>query len=80
MTLENCVTLMLIHQQIMFRINSRTNDEGWNTIFKDGWDQLNSGQCYFSVGRGKKNVSTNIIEAIKYVKNCKSKDFGVVEK
>ena len=67
-------------------LTARTNDEGWNTIFK-GWLQtfrLNSKDklLIFSVGGGnlKKNVSTNIIEAIKYAKNCKSKILSVVGK
>jgi D-sedoheptulose 7-phosphate isomerase len=67
-------------------LTARTNDEGWDTIFK-GWLQtfrLNSKDklLIFSVGGGnlKKNVSTNIIEAIKYAKKCKSKILSVVGK
>lgn len=67
-------------------LTARTNDEGWDTIFK-GWLQtfrLNSKDklLIFSVGGGnlKKNVSTNIIEAIKYAKKRKSKILSVVGK
>lgn len=67
-------------------LTARTNDEGWDTVFIS-WlktfrlkskDKL----LIFSVGGGnlKKNVSTNIIQAIKYAKKCKSKVLSIVGK
>jgi D-sedoheptulose 7-phosphate isomerase len=67
-------------------LTARTNDEGWHTIFKS-WliiSKLNKNDLIFvfSVGGGdeKKNVSTNIIEALKFAKLKKSKICGIVGK
>ena len=66
-------------------LTARTNDEGWNTIFVE-WlkiSRLNSNDILFilSVGGGdkEKNISPNLVEAIKYAKeNTKSKILGMV--
>ena len=66
-------------------LTARTNDEGWNTIFVE-WlkiSRLNSNDILFilSVGGGdkEKNISPNLVEAIKYAKeNTKSKILGIV--
>tara|TARA_B100001093_G_scaffold519622_1_gene609503 strand:+ start:3736 stop:4332 length:597 start_codon:yes stop_codon:yes gene_type:complete len=66
-------------------LTARTNDEGWNTIFVE-WlkiSRLNSNDILFilSVGGGdkEKNISPNLVEAIKYAKeNSKSKILGIV--
>lgn len=67
-------------------LTARTNDEGWNTVFKS-WlvtSKLKKKDLLFvfSVGGGnlKYNVSTNIIEAIKYAKLKKTKICGIVGK
>mgnify|MGYP001430805333 CR=1 FL=1 len=58
-------------------ITARTNDDGWEHIFSE-WlkiSKISSKDCIliFSVGGGnlKKNVSINIINAIKYAKKNK---------
>tara|TARA_B100001540_G_C15753202_1_gene618001 strand:- start:313 stop:897 length:585 start_codon:yes stop_codon:yes gene_type:complete len=65
-------------------ITAKTNDEGFETIF-DSYLKLskfnkNDVLMIFSVGGGniKKNVSVNIIKAIKFAKNKKSKIICVV--
>ena len=65
-------------------ITAKTNDEGFETIF-DSYLKLskfnkNDVLMIFSVGGGniKKNVSVNIIKAIKFAKNKKSKIVCVV--
>jgi D-sedoheptulose 7-phosphate isomerase len=67
-------------------LTARANDEGWHTIFKS-WlivSKLNKNDLIFvfSVGGGdlKKNVSTNIIEALKFAKLRKAKICGIVGK
>jgi len=67
-------------------LTARTNDEGWLTIFKS-WlivSKLNKNDLIFvfSVGGGdlKRNVSTNIIEALKFAKLKKAKICGIVGK
>jgi len=67
-------------------LTARTNDEGWHTIFKS-WlivSKLNKNDLIFvfSVGGGdaKRNVSTNIIEALKFAKLKKAKICGIVGK
>jgi D-sedoheptulose 7-phosphate isomerase len=67
-------------------LTARTNDEGWSTIFKS-WlivSKLNKNDLIFvfSVGGGdvKRNVSTNIIEALKFAKLKKAKICGIVGK
>ena len=60
-------------------LKARTNDEGWNTIFEN-WLKISNFNkkdaiVIFSVGGGnlKKNISTNLINAIKLAKRKKSK-------
>ena len=67
-------------------LTARTNDEGWNTVFKE-WlktSNLNKKDLIFilSVGGGNKvkRVSENLVEAIKYAKKIKSKICGIVGK
>ena len=65
-------------------LTARTNDEGWSEIFSQ-WlitSKLNSKDIIFifSVGGGnlKKNVSINLVNAIKYGKKVKSKITGII--
>jgi D-sedoheptulose 7-phosphate isomerase len=65
-------------------LTARINDDGWNTSLRN-WlkiSKLNSKDALFilSVGGGdpKKNVSVNLIEAVKYAKKKKTKVFGIV--
>ena len=65
-------------------LTARTNDEGWESVFEP-WlklNKLNSKDAVFvfSVGGGnfKKNISTNIINALKYAKTTNSKILGIV--
>jgi len=65
-------------------LTARTNDEGWDSIF-DSWLKIfrltsKDKILIFSVGGGnlEKNVSTNLIKAIKYAKKCKSKVLSIV--
>ena len=65
-------------------LTARTNDEGWATIFA-GWLQtskLSSKDAIFifSVGGGnlEKNISPNLVEALKYAKTVGAKVAGVV--
>jgi D-sedoheptulose 7-phosphate isomerase len=65
-------------------LTARTNDEGWNTIFSE-WlkvSKLSSKDCLFvlSVGGGnlEKNISPNLVEALKYGKSVNSKIAGIV--
>jgi D-sedoheptulose 7-phosphate isomerase len=67
-------------------LTARTNDEGWHTIFKS-WlivSKLNKNDLIFvfSVGGGdvKRNISVNIIEALKFAKLKKAKICGIVGK
>jgi|TARA_B110000483_G_scaffold98192_1_gene120455 D-sedoheptulose 7-phosphate isomerase len=67
-------------------LTARTNDEGWDTIFIE-WlktSQLNKKDAIFifSVGGGsvEKNISTNLVSAINYAKDTKSKIFSIVGK
>ena len=65
-------------------LTARTNDEGWSTIFVE-WLKI-SKLCnnyllfIFSVGGGdlEKNISPNLVEAIKYGKSIGSKITGIV--
>tara|TARA_B100000029_G_scaffold516397_1_gene629448 strand:- start:8848 stop:9447 length:600 start_codon:yes stop_codon:yes gene_type:complete len=64
-------------------LTARINDDGWKTSYKN-WLEVsniskNDALFIFSVGGGnlKKKVSLNIIEAIKYAKQKKSKIFGI---
>jgi D-sedoheptulose 7-phosphate isomerase len=65
-------------------LTARTNDEGWPTVFEE-WlkcSRLNEKDAVFvfSVGGGnrQKNISTNIVQALEYAKNCGAKILGVV--
>lgn len=65
-------------------LTARTNDEGWSTIFAE-WlkiSKLNGKDMLFifSVGGGnlEKNISPNLVEALKYGKQVGSKIVGVV--
>ncbi len=65
-------------------LTSRTNDDGWSTIFSE-WlkvSNLNNNDLIFvfSVGGGniEKNISPNLVEAIKYGKSKGCKLVGVV--
>ncbi|NQT81091.1 MAG: SIS domain-containing protein [Candidatus Aminicenantes bacterium] len=65
-------------------LSARVNDEGWESIFVN-WlkgSQLceKDGVFIFSVGGGnkEKNISTNLVEALKYAKKARAKIFGIV--
>lgn len=65
-------------------LTARTNDEGWETVFS-GWLKTSRGNnndavFVFSVGGGnlEKNVSANIVAALKEAKARGMKIFGVV--
>ncbi len=65
-------------------LTARTNDEGWATIFVE-WlktSRLRKDDCVFvlSVGGGnlEKNISPNLVEALKYAKVVGAKITGVV--
>lgn len=65
-------------------LTARTNDEGWPSIFVE-WlkiSRLNSNDMLFilSVGGGnlEKNISPNLVEALKFAKFIGSKVIGVV--
>jgi D-sedoheptulose 7-phosphate isomerase len=65
-------------------LTARTNDEGWATIFVE-WLKVSrlkprDALFIFSVGGGnlEKNISPNLVEAIKYAKSIGAKVTGVV--
>jgi D-sedoheptulose 7-phosphate isomerase len=65
-------------------LTARTNDEGWATIFVE-WlkvSKLKKEDCLFilSVGGGdlEKNISPNLVEALKYGKAVNAKIVGIV--
>lgn len=65
-------------------LTARTNDEGWSTIFSE-WlktSKLNDKDALFilSVGGGnlEKNISPNLVEALKYGKSVGAKVTGIV--
>lgn len=67
-------------------LTARTNDEGWHSIFTP-WLRLsklssNDAIFIFSVGGGnlEKNISPNIVDALKFAKQVNSKIVGVVGK
>ncbi|HEY3897555.1 MAG TPA: SIS domain-containing protein [Chthoniobacter sp.] len=67
-------------------LTARTNDEGWNSVFAE-WlrgSRLNAkdGLLIFSVGGGnlEKNVSPNLVEAIKLAKSIGASVYGIVGK
>ena len=67
-------------------LTARTNDEGWHHVFRD-WLRVSSLNnqdliLIFSVGGGneEKNVSVNIVEAIKFARERSSTVIGIVGK
>ena len=67
-------------------LTARTNDEGWSTVFAE-WlrgSRLNAkdGVLVFSVGGGnlEKNVSPNLVEALKLAKEVGAGIYGIVGK
>ena len=65
-------------------LTARTNDEGWESVFEP-WLKLsklnkNDMVFIFSVGGGnlEKNISPNLVAALKYAKSVGSKISGVV--
>ncbi len=67
-------------------LTARTNDEGWKSVFVE-WlkiSKINKNDCLFvlSVGGGNssKNISPNIIEAVRYSKLKKAKILGITGK
>ncbi len=65
-------------------LTARTNDDGWDTVFVN-WlkgSKLTSKDCIFviSVGGGneEKNISANIVKALKFAKEVNAKIFGIV--
>lgn len=65
-------------------LTARTNDEGWASIFA-GWLKISKltrkdAVFIFSVGGGnlEKNISPNLVEALKYAKSVGAKITGVV--
>lgn len=67
-------------------LTARANDDGWDTIFVN-WlkvSQLNKNDLVMvlSVGGGnmEKNISTNIVAALKYTKQVKAKMIGIVSR
>jgi D-sedoheptulose 7-phosphate isomerase len=65
-------------------LTARTNDEGWASVFRSWLEEsrLNcrDGILVFSVGGGslEKNVSPNLVSALQYAKEMRSKIVGVV--
>ena len=65
-------------------LTARTNDEGWDTVFA-AWLQTSKANAkdavfVFSVGGGnaEKNISANIVEALKLAKSVGARVIGVV--
>lgn len=65
-------------------LTARVNDDGWETVFVK-WlmtSKLNSNDCImvFSVGGGneEKNISANIVQALKLAKKVGAKVIGIV--
>lgn len=65
-------------------LTARTNDEGWSTVFVE-WlktSRLNEKDVLFilSVGGGnlEKNISPNLVEALKHAKSVNAKVTGIV--
>lgn len=65
-------------------LTARTNDEGWETVFSTWLEtsNLNVNDAVFvlSVGGGskEKNISVNLVQALKYAKLQKAKILGIV--
>lgn len=67
-------------------LTARVNDDGWDSVFRN-WlkvSRLNSNDVVlvFSVGGGnvEKNISVNIVKALKLVKEVNAKIIGVVSR
>jgi len=65
-------------------LTARVNDDGWETVFEN-WlkgSRLNKKDCIlvFSVGGGnaEKNVSVNLVNALRYAKETGAKVIGVL--
>lgn len=65
-------------------LTARTNDEGWDSVFAE-WLRIsklneNDAVFVFSVGGGDldKNISVNIVMALKYALSCNSTILGIV--
>jgi len=65
-------------------LSARVNDDGWETVFvnwlKGSKLRASDGVFVFSVGGGnaEKNISANLVHALKFAKEVGSKIFGVV--
>lgn len=65
-------------------LTARTNDEGWSTIFVEWLKvsrlKINDVLFVFSVGGGnlEKNISPNLVEALRYGKSVGCKVVGIV--
>lgn len=65
-------------------LTARVNDDGWRSVFvnwlKGSRLNANDGVFVFSVGGGneKKNISVNLVDALKYAKKVGAKIFGIV--
>lgn len=65
-------------------LTARINDDGWETVFTKWLEGSrlgpNDGVFVFSVGGGnaEKNVSANIVHALKYARSVGSRIFGIV--
>jgi D-sedoheptulose 7-phosphate isomerase len=67
-------------------LTARTNDEGWETVFVE-WLKVsrlsqNDAILVFSVGGGniERNISPNLVAAVRHTKDVGAKVFGVVGK
>ncbi len=65
-------------------LTARVNDDGWDSVFVS-WlktSRLNAHDCIFifSVGGGnkEKNISVNLVQALRYAKEIGSKVIGIV--
>jgi D-sedoheptulose 7-phosphate isomerase len=67
-------------------LTARINDDGWNTSYENWLKvsklQSKDGIFVFSVGGGdiSKNISVNIVNALRFAKRKKCKIFGIVGK
>ena len=65
-------------------LTARTNDDGWETVFSEWLKVSNLSKrdaiLVFSVGGGniEKNISVNLVNALKYSKEVEAKVLGVV--
>src|SRR3990167_9122642 len=67
-------------------LTARTNDDGWDTVFVAWLKTSNLSNkdavMVLSVGGGnlEKNISVNIVEALKYAKSIQAKILGIVSR